>query len=219
MLQEYFNPKIRGDILLRAGYTDDRQAAELLNACINDVCQAAQPKTIYRKLPIEKTEPLLAGEDVRKHLQNCSQCLIIAATLGIGIDKLLLRAAAEDTERLLLTDIVANTAIEAFCDKFQNELAESTFDQENAFLTSRYSPGYGDFPLSTSAQILKILEAGKRIGLMITPNHLLTPRKSITAVIGISAIKTPTHDCDNCAIADTCDYNKNKRGKTDEPIS
>ena len=196
--------------MLRVGYPADSYAAEMLNACISDVCQAALPKIIYKKLSLENLKDLLIGEDIKKHLQGCSQCFIMAATLGIGIDKLLLRTAAEDTERLLLTDIITNTAIEAFCDKAQNELAENALDNEGLFLTSRYSPGYGDFPLSASSQILRISDAGKRIGLTITANHLLTPKKSITAVIGISPVKAPVHDCKNCAIKDTCVYSKSK---------
>ena len=51
--------------------------------------------------------------------------------------------------------------------------------------TWRFSPGYGDRPLSMQDDLLAAVEAGKRIGLATTQGHMLTPMKSVTAIIGL----------------------------------
>ena len=54
------------------------------------------------------------------------------------------------------------------------------------YLTDRFSPGYGDMPLAQSGQICEVLNAGRSIGLTVSQSGILMPRKSVTAVLGIS---------------------------------
>ena len=49
----------------------------------------------------------------------------------------------------------------------------------------RFSPGYGDCPLSAQRSIVNALNATRLIGLTVTPTSLLMPTKSVTAVIGL----------------------------------
>ncbi len=50
----------------------------------------------------------------------------------------------------------------------------------------RFSPGYGDCPLSAQRSIVNsVLNATRLIGLTVTPTSLLIPTKSVTAVIGL----------------------------------
>lgn len=50
----------------------------------------------------------------------------------------------------------------------------------------RFSPGYGDFPLECQQGIAAALELSKRIGVMLTDRLMMTPSKSVTAVMGLS---------------------------------
>ena len=54
------------------------------------------------------------------------------------------------------------------------------------FLTDRFSPGYGDFPMESSKDLVGLLDAGRRIGLTVSQSGILIPRKSVTAVLGVS---------------------------------
>ncbi len=54
------------------------------------------------------------------------------------------------------------------------------------YLTDRFSPGYGDMPLAQSGQICEVLNTGRSIGLTVSQSGILMPRKSVTAVLGIS---------------------------------
>ena len=90
--------------------------------------------------------------------------------------------------------------------------------------TWRFSPGYGDLPLSLQEELLSAVEAGKRIGLATTAGYMLTPMKSVTAIIGLQDMtkelrKVSTEDgdalsapvgacaagaCAGCAYHDSC---------------
>jgi hypothetical protein len=76
--------------------------------------------------------------------------------------------------------------------------------------TWRFSPGYGDLPLDIQTEFLQILDAPKRIGLNTTANNILTPRKSVTAVIGLSQgeISQGRRGCAICRMKDKCQYRK-----------
>ena len=76
--------------------------------------------------------------------------------------------------------------------------------EKGLYLRPRFSPGYGDFPLSAQKEILDGLEAGKRIGITLTEGYLMMPSKSVTAVIGVS--RTPAactiEGCEACGKKD-----------------
>ena len=76
--------------------------------------------------------------------------------------------------------------------------------------TWRFSPGYGDLPIEIQGEFLQVLDAPKRIGLYATANNILTPRKSVTAVIGLSEnkISKGRRGCVICSMKDACPYRK-----------
>jgi cobalamin-dependent methionine synthase I len=51
-------------------------------------------------------------------------------------------------------------------------------------LPRRFSAGYADFNLENQKAIYDMLQMGK-IGVTITPNFILLPEKSVTAISGI----------------------------------
>jgi cobalamin-dependent methionine synthase I len=51
-------------------------------------------------------------------------------------------------------------------------------------LTRRFSPGYGDWPLTVQKEIVDRLKAG-RIGVRVNESCVLIPEKTITAVAGL----------------------------------
>ena len=81
---------------------------------------------------------------------------------------------------------------------------------EGCFFTTRYSPGYGDFPLEVQHDFLSALDAQRAIGLYANDAFLLTPMKSVTAVIGVGN-KPPQGSktgCEFCRIKDNCWFRK-----------
>ena len=60
------------------------------------------------------------------------------------------------------------------------------------------------------AQMLQLLDAQKHLGLTVTPEHILIPRKSVTALIGLSAhpLKKGARGCATCRMRETCAFRK-----------
>ena len=74
--------------------------------------------------------------------------------------------------------------IESLCDRFCAD-----FENEVSLLGKktrpRYSAGYGDFPIEMQFPICEALNSAKKIGVFVNESLLLSPSKSVTAIIGI----------------------------------
>ena len=77
------------------------------------------------------------------------------------------------------------------------------------YLRPRFSPGYGDFSILHQKELLQMLEAPKKIGLTLTEGYMLTPTKSVTALLGMSkdAKECDIKGCEACTKED-CIYRR-----------
>ena len=132
----------------------------------------------------------------------------MAVTLGVGVDQLLRKTQVTDMALAVIIDSGASVLIEQLADDFQEEIVKKpeASDRNNTFTTPRFSPGYGDWPITEQARIVRLLDGQRQIGLNITKDSLMIPRKSITAVIGISdhPVKGCLATCDECVLQDKC---------------
>jgi vitamin B12 dependent methionine synthase, activation domain len=79
-------------------------------------------------------------------------------------------------------DAAGTAAVESAADEAEVLLRS---ELKGAELTPRFSPGYGDMPLSFGRDIIKLTEAERYLGVTLTESDTLLPSKSVTAVIGI----------------------------------
>ena len=149
----------------------------------------------------------LSGNDLSAHLDGCCGAVLLAATLGNGVDMLLRKTQAQDMAKAVILDAMASAAIEQVCDEAEKEIAEK---MENKHFTWRFSPGYGDFPIEVQKDFLTALNAQKVIGLCASQSGMLTPTKSVTAVIGVheKSVQQQKHSCESCNMRDRCNYRK-----------
>ena len=52
----------------------------------------------------------------------------------------------------------------------------------------RYSPGFGDLPITVQKEFLNLLDAGRRMGITLGESFLMAPSKSVTAIIGLERL-------------------------------
>ena len=169
----------------------DETILALVEGCAAKILGAARPKWLYRVfdlLPGEDGVTLdcglhLPGKDLADHLAGCHKAALLCATLSAPVDGLIRRTEPVDMAAALALDACATAAIEAVCDQ-----AEAVIQAEfpGCSFPFRFSPGYGDLPITLQTDILNLLDAPRKIGLCATANSILTPRKSVTAVIGVS---------------------------------
>ena len=152
---------------------------------------------------------LLPGQDLARHLAGCREAVLMAATLSAGVDGLLRQSQLRDLGRSLVLEACATAAIEEVCDRGE---AMIRGQYPGRVLTSRYSPGYGDLPVTVQGAFLALLDAPRRLGLCATGSSILTPRKSVTAVVGVREAGAGTPEdgrgCAVCRLRESCVYRK-----------
>ncbi|MEG0767205.1 MAG: methionine synthase [Clostridia bacterium] len=157
-------------------------------------------------MTLSQTGVTLQGAQIRAHLAGCSRCILLAVTLGAAVDACIRRAQVVDVLQAVLLDAAASAAIEQACEVAQTQALQR---ENDFFATTRFSPGYGDFPLAHQADFVRLLDAQRRIGMTTTAFNVLTPRKSITAVIGLSHFPSAhAPHCAQCNRQSTCPYRK-----------
>ena len=202
------------------GQKVDQQTESLILRCMEEIQQAAKPRYFYQiydiRCDIDNEAILLPecgltlpGRDLYEHLRQCRKCAVMAATLGIEADNLIRIAENTEMSRAVVLDACATEMVEKLCDAAELEIAQIAA-RENRGLQSRFSPGYGDCPLSAQRSIVNALNATRLIGLTVTPTSLLMPTKSVTAVIGLfdgevhDAQTRPT--CNICRMREHCRF-------------
>lgn len=192
----------------------DPATRALAEDCAAQVLQTVTPRWTYRVFDLDFEEGgvrmgglLLPGEDLRTHLKGCERAALFCATLGAGADALIRRAESGDMARALALDCAAAAAVEEVCDQIELEL-QALFP--GCFFPFRYSPGYGDLPLTLQGDLLALLDAPRRVGLTASASNILLPRKSVTAILGIaqSPIERKSRSCLGCPAHDGCQYRK-----------
>lgn len=201
----------------------DEGTAKLVEECISELSQAADVKVLKREFPLSVSENgVIDGgcfvTDSKKLLRNlggCGRVLVMAVTLGAEADRLLARYGKLFVAKAVVMQAAAAAMIEAYCNEFCAEWREE-YEKKELYLRPRFSPGYGDFPLSCQKRILDSLEAGKRIGITLTDGGLMMPSKSVTAVMGISRIRGFCHveGCEVCEKKDCVYRRESQDGNT-----
>lgn len=186
------------------GESDDALIAKLDNAEQLLFSQAA-PKAIYRVMDIDEVS--MCGFSIKKHLEGCDRVAVMGLTLGLGIDNLLRKTQIKDMAMTVILDCGASVLVEQLCDEFEGTIREETGEK---YLTFRFSPGYGDYPITEQSRIIRYLDASRKIGLNVTSNSLMIPRKSVTALIGIAdhPVKGRLATCGECVLKDKCTLRK-----------
>ena len=119
-----------------------------------------------------------------KNLCGCEKALIFAATAGIGIDRLISKYSVISPVKAVIIQAIGAERIESLCDLFNEEMRKK-YESEGYLLKPRFSPGYGDLPLEKQKDIFSLLDCGKKLGISLNNNLLMSPSKSVTAIIGI----------------------------------
>lgn len=203
------------EILMYLGYRGQEYPPEVekqIGRCIEAVQKAALPRLIWRRLPLnEGAVPglPLPGNDIRDLLKDCREAVLMAVTLGSGLERLLMQQEVTDMADAVIMDACASTAVENVADHFEADLREE-LQKEGLFLTDRFSPGYGDLPLSVQKRFCAVLDTERKIGLSVSQTMLLIPRKSVTAVLGISDVPKTLRKrgCESCSMFRGCAYRK-----------
>ncbi len=165
-----------------------------LEECLLEARGSARCRGVWRRFEISEAGGVLdlgfaktESVSLRRFLAGTRSIVLFAVTAGTEMDRLIHRAALRSPLKGLLMHAVGAERVEGACDDF---CADPCWKLPGERYRGRFSPGYGDLPLSLQREVFAALDCGRRLGIDLNPETLLmTPSKSVTA---IAAAETET---------------------------
>ena len=212
----------RKEIIRYLGYrgaTPDEKILEEIERGVEELQRAVTPRFVYEQFPIRRSrgqnseeqlclaDVTIVSRDLSRNLRDCHAVYVMAATLGPGPDMLIRRASIGKVSYAVILQAAAAAMTETWCDQVNERIREEAL-RDGLFTRPRYSPGYGDLPLALQTDIMRILNMPKEIGVSLTDTLLMTPSKSVTALIGVSKNPANCHrtGCADCSASSTSPY-------------
>lgn len=127
---------------------------------------------------------VLKGKSMQMLLKESLAVIFMGVTIGHGVEKRMTEETRNGNfEKALVFDAIGSEATESAAKSLNYHLVIMA-RQSKHFLTTRFSPGYGDFDLQIQKDIFKELSL-QELGIEITEKNILIPNKTITAIMGV----------------------------------
>lgn len=194
----------------------DGNTLALISDSFRNLEGVAGKKSIYRIFDLKQISDdtftigkiEIKSRNLGRNLNGCARIVLFGATLGTAVDRLITRVSLTDMAQAVVLQACAAAMLEEYCDNCQSHIGQE-LKKEGLYLRPRFSPGYGDFDIHYQAPLMQMLDCAKTIGLTMTDSFMMTPTKSVTAVIGAGDKKVNCHikGCENCGKED-CTYRR-----------
>lgn len=206
------------EILRYAGSKEVGAVTELARSCIAEAVPMCRGSVCWCEVDVGissgEVDLSFAKTDSRalaKNLGGCRRAVIFGATVGLEADRLIKRYSRLDTARAVMLQAIGAERIEALCDAFCADIEENAAAR-GLFTRPRFSPGYGDLPLEIQRDFVRVLDCKRKIGVTLNESLLMSPSKSVTAIIGLSdkPCGVASGGCGYCGKRD-CAYRKEEK--------
>ena len=203
------------EIIRYLGYkTPEYDIVKYTSDCIIECCDILSYNVCYGEFPVAIKDNIVdfsctkvESKSLANHLKGCHKAIILGATIGVELDRLINKYGKVSPIKGFVFQAIGAERIEALCDTFCDDI-KNNYPGFN--LTSRFSPGYGDLSLSFQSDIFRILDCSKKIGLTLNKSLLMSPSKSVTAIIGITKeeINKCDNSCNSCSKSSNCEFRR-----------
>lgn len=179
------------------GYSKIRLPDDTIMQMIKEACEklmeVIKPQAIFEEFDLsfesqnEKNiisfaDVCFESKDLARNLQNCDKIYLLACTIGPQVDSIIRREQTLNAAMAAILQGAGAMFIEKLVDLSNMQIKMDA--QKNGRITKpRYSPGYGDVPLSCQKDFFRLLPC-TRIGLTLMETLIMAPEKSVTAYIG-----------------------------------
>ena len=206
----------RREILRYAGVREETpELADLLEEALAELLPTLTGKVCWQEFPLKREEDVLdlgftriRSDALARNLAGCDRIILFAATLGLGPDRLIARYGRLSPAKALLLQAIGTERIEDLCDRFCETLRQEA-QSRGLSMAPRFSPGYGDFPLTVQRDLFRVLDCSRKIGLTLNESFLMSPSKSVTAIVGLGPCANAGQQagCSGCGKTD-CPYRR-----------
>lgn len=183
---------------------------KMIDRATADILSLEQPKGLWKSFPYDSghlcgSKLTLEGASILEAMGEAHDLILMVQTLGPGLDRAIRKASLTDMAYGVVLDACASARVEKLVDDLQRE-AQASFP--DFYFTERYAPGYGDFPLEQNADMLSVLDAGRRAGISLSSGGLMVPSKSISGLVGVCdrpQARWPV-PCESCRAFQNCAF-------------
>ena len=179
----YPTPPLSEKEILRYAGGGGEEVSALLRECLFEIADKLTYKVCRAIVPVGVEKDIVdlgfvrvRSGDLAKNLDGCRSAVIFAATVGIVPDRAIAKYGVTSPAKALMFQAIGAERIEALCDAVSAE-------HEGA--RPRFSPGYGDLPIEFQKDIFRLLDCPRKIGLTLNESLIMSPSKSVTAIMGI----------------------------------
>lgn len=199
-------PICREEVLRYSGCRKSEPEIEaLIDSSIKEAAEVFTYKLCFREVIFSSDGGMCdfglfkcRSDDLANNLSGCRSAILFAATVGIGIDRLTAKYSRLSPSKAIVIQALGAERVEALCNAFCDEL-----EDKYCGTRSRFSPGYGDLPIDTQKELFSVLDCERKIGLTLNDSMLMSPTKSVTAIVGIG--KSGVSDKNKCSACDKKD--------------
>ncbi len=193
------------------------EVIEKVNTCLKKLIEVSIPQSTYQVFDLDITgDDMLLFADLKVHsanlshnAQGCTKIAMMAATIGIGVDRLIARAEIQDMADAAIYQAAGAAMVEAYVDDVNREIIAKA-KKMGLYCRPRFSPGYGDLPLTLQKDFARILDMSKNCGISLGDTLLMSPSKSVTALIpmGTEGKDCELQGCELCSNYETCEFRR-----------
>lgn len=186
-------------ILSRLGYRDGVTVLNtgdmlLIEECIEQGSCLCKPAGAYLNIPISSSDAssivldngiTFKSQSLSKLMENSHSVILMAATVGKEVTERVLNEVEKgNAAEGLILDSVASQTADAALDWIVQLLNKMLVREGKKLTRHRYSPGFGDLPLSYQQDIFNALQLEK-LNMTLTEKFMLVPEKSVIAIAGV----------------------------------
>ncbi len=195
-----------------------RRTKREIEKAINEINSCAKAKAMYKTLPLTDDNGLtipdgelnIKSKKIRKVFDPCDKAAVFLVTLGEEADKLIADNIKKRPHYGFILDAAASIAIESAAEYLEKTITKKLTNGARA--TMRYSPGYCDWSIAEQKKLFSLLPY-KKLDVKLSDDCLMSPRKSISGIIGIcpdASNDFTGNACRDCS-RENCPYKRENR--------
>lgn len=201
----------RQRVLLSIGYRTDRKPSarivSLIDEHMENAHQLMEPAYSYIIKDIEAVRRscvfldgsiVFESEVMARLMEQCKMVTVFLVTIGSRLEKMVLRLAEDGLvlESTVL-DAIGSVATEMVAE-FVHGRVEEVSHAQGLCVSRRFSPGYCDWAIRQQKMVFRAMD-GNSMGVRLTKECLMLPRKSVSGVIGIGPREMKNYNpCKTC---------------------
>lgn len=194
----------------------DERIQDIIESCKQKVIDQSTPRKSVKIFPLTIQEDTIQIETMHihskhllKNLNGCDKVVLMGVTIGPAIDRLIRRSEITNMVEAAIYQAIGAAYVEAWADIVNKEIKQE-MKQQGYYCRPRFSPGYGDFDLAFQKDFSQLLDLSHTTGIKLTDTLLMTPSKSVTALIGLSKQETSCllEGCEVCTNSE-CTFRRN----------